>query len=121
MKIDRFEGRNNFLSNFFPAIIEYGGAQYPTVEHAYQAAKTDNLHARQQFQITGDLTPGQAKRMGKLLDLRPHWENLKLGVMYQLVLQKFTYVDLRHKLLMTKDAELIEGNDWGDTFWGDVS
>jgi ribA/ribD-fused uncharacterized protein len=104
--------------SFHPAIIEFEGKQYPTVEHAYQAAKTENLRAREQFQITGSLTAGQAKRMGALLDLRPGWNAMKVGIMYQLLLEKFTYVDLRLKIISTTDAELIEGNDWGDTFWG---
>jgi len=26
--------------------------------------------------------------------------------------------DLRDQLLATGDAELVEGNTWGDTYWG---
>ena len=32
--------------------------------------------------------------------------------------QKFTDSDLKEKLLATGDAELIEGNHWGDVIWG---
>jgi len=32
--------------------------------------------------------------------------------------QKFFDADLRAKLLATGNEELIEGNTWGDTFWG---
>lgn len=37
-----------------------------------------------------------------------------------LVRQKFNhrYPELRTKLLSTGDLEIIEGNHWGDTFWG---
>ncbi len=32
---------------------------------------------------------------------------------------KFTrHFDLREKLLATGDRKLVEGNTWGDTFWG---
>lgn len=39
--------------------------------------------------------------------------------MHDLVLRKFTaHPDLTELLLVTGDAELIEGNTWGDTTWG---
>jgi hypothetical protein len=39
--------------------------------------------------------------------------------MKELVRAKFTqHWDLKQKLLETGDEELIEGNTWGDTFWG---
>ena len=34
---------------------------------------------------------------------------------------KFSIPELRTKLLETDDAELIEGNTWGDTYWGTCS
>lgn len=44
--IDSFRGQYRFLSNFFPALCNYEGIVYPTVEHGYQAAKTLNLDIR---------------------------------------------------------------------------
>jgi predicted NAD-dependent protein-ADP-ribosyltransferase YbiA (DUF1768 family) len=39
--------------------------------------------------------------------------------MTECVRYKFTHhPDLRGLLLATGNAELIEGNDWGDTIWG---
>jgi len=38
--------------------------------------------------------------------------------MTDLVRQKFSNPQLAKQLLDTKDFELIEGNTWGDTFWG---
>ena len=39
--------------------------------------------------------------------------------MYSLVWEKFsTHEHLRNLLLETGDQELIEGNTWGDTYWG---
>ncbi len=35
-----FRGKNGFLSNFAYSPIVYDGETYPTVEHAFQAAKT---------------------------------------------------------------------------------
>jgi predicted NAD-dependent protein-ADP-ribosyltransferase YbiA (DUF1768 family) len=38
--------------------------------------------------------------------------------MRSLLRQKFAHPSMRERLLATGDEELIEGNWWGDTFWG---
>lgn len=38
--------------------------------------------------------------------------------MEDLLRQKFSKTPLRRLLLATGEAELIEGNTWGDTYWG---
>ena len=38
--------------------------------------------------------------------------------MLWLLRRKFENPELRAKLLATGNTELIEGNTWGDTFWG---
>lgn len=38
--IAEFHGPYLFLSNFFPATVQLDGIPYPSVEHAYQTAKT---------------------------------------------------------------------------------
>ena len=51
--------------------------------------------------------------------MRPDWESVKIDFMRYLVWNKFsTHEDLKLRLLDTADAELIEGNNWGDAFWG---
>lgn len=89
---------------------------YPTVENAFQAAKC--LHEKDRAQFA-TLTPGQAKRLGRKVEMRPDWNGTRLGVMRDLVLQKFrNHAELQEKLLATDDATLVEGNQWHDTFWG---
>lgn len=115
--ITAFRGEHRFLSNFYPAEVRMSGMEYPTVEHAFQAAKTTDPNLRWKVRAAG--TPGEAKRMGKNLELRPDWEEIKLEVMLALVRYKFTHhAELAKKLLATGNATLVEGNDWGDTFWG---
>lgn len=116
MKIDRFEGQFRFLSNFWPCRIVYEDEEYPSVEHAYQAAKT--LDEADRKKIAETKRPGDAKKIGRTLRRRPGWEDLKEMVMYRLVQQKFNEPSLRSKLLATRDAEIVEGNTWGDTWWG---
>ena len=57
--------------------------------------------------------------MGKTLDMRPDWDDVRLNIMYDIVLAKFAQnPHLAEKLLATGDAELEEGNTWNDRFWG---
>ncbi len=115
-KIERFDGQYRFLSNFWPAIVKYEGITYPSVEHAYQAAKTFDRSAR--ASVAALDTAGQAKRAGRGLVMRPDWDLVKLDVMRELLVQKFSEQTPRQLLLATAPAELIEGNSWGDHFWG---
>lgn len=116
-KIDCFDGEYAFLSNFYEAPVEKGGIVYPTNEHFFQAMKT--LDNEKRKEIAAASTPGQAKRMGRNVKLRPDWEQSKYQIMKEgLTLKFFTHKDLAEKLIATGDAWLIEGNWWGDTYWG---
>ena len=108
-----------FLSNMYPSIVFYNKNKYPTVEHAYQAAKT--LNTKEQYKIWLCSNPYQAKKIGKTLTLRSDWEEIKIDIMRDLIHQKFSNENLKIKLLNTKDAILIEENYWGDYFWGKVN
>jgi len=115
--INSFTGEYAFLSNFYPSFIVHEGILYPTVEHAYQASKTYILEEK--LQIQGLEKPGQAKRVGRNVTLRDDWEKVKVPIMFSLLKQKFTeHPELQFKLLETHPRPLIEGNNWGDTFWG---
>lgn len=116
-KIDSFSGTYHFLSNFWPASVEFEGIVYPSVEHAYQAAKTLDVNERRR--IAALATPAEAKWAGRASPLRRDWETSKFEVMERCVRYKFTHhADLRAKLLETGDAYLEEGNTWGDRVWG---
>lgn len=114
--ITSFRDEYTFLSNFYPCNIEFEGFQFNSVECAYVAAKT--LDIKERFRISAMLNAGKAKKYGRTLDLRPDWDEIKLQVMEDLVTQKFQIPELKEKLLATEDANLIEGNWWGDKFWG---
>jgi ribA/ribD-fused uncharacterized protein len=115
-KIDRFVDEYRFLSNFFPSTIDYNGKRWKTVEHAYQAAKT--LDESEKKAIHAAPTPGQAKKLGRIVKIREDWEQIKFSIMQELVEEKFKNPILRQLLLDTQDAELIEGNNWNDVTWG---
>lgn len=116
-EITRFDGDFRFLSNFYPAQVTVLGYPYPSAEHAYQAMKTNSPQVRES--VLALATPGQAKRWGRTIDLRPDWEQVKKRVMLAVVLSKFTQNEsLREQLVGTEQAYLEEGNTWHDNFWG---
>jgi ribA/ribD-fused uncharacterized protein len=116
--INSFEGKYEFLSNFYEVPFRWRGNEYPTVEHAFQAAKTLDPIKRQE--IAAARTPGVAKRMGRTVQLRPDWKSVKEQVMYECVSAKFHWdVSLMLALLATGDEELVEGTLWCDNEWGD--
>ena len=115
--ITEFDGKYAFLSNFFYAPFVYDGIIYPTNEHFFQAMKT--LDQEKRKQIAEAKTPGAAKRMGRQVQLREDWEQVKYTVMRVGVERKFdAHPGLVKKLIATGDAILIEGNSWHDNTWG---
>lgn len=114
--IDHFDGEYAFLSNFYPVEVELTDIMFPTVEHAYQAAKTDDWDERAKMSLIP--TPGQAKRAGQKVKLKQDWHLYKRRVMNDLLEQKFKHPELRALLMATEGHDLVEGNYWGDTYWG---
>lgn len=114
MKIDNFRNEFYFLSNFFEAPVFYNGLSFQSNEAAFQAQKCPDR--AEEFV---NLDPSTAKRLGRRVQLRPDWESVKDAVMYEICLAKFIQnPKLKARLLLTGDAELVEGNTWGDKYWG---
>lgn len=115
-KIESFSGDYRFLSNFWPAEVMFQNIKFPSVEHAYQAAKSKDGDVWLEFSTLP--TAGVAKRFGRNIEIREDWNSIRLNVMFKLLEQKFAHPELKELLLATSGCELIEGNNWGDTFWG---
>lgn len=113
-----FRGEFDFLSNFYRTPVEFEGFEYPTLEHAFHAAKSSDPDYRRQIQSA--VTPARAKAFGRTgCKLPVRWNTIRLDVMDKLVRQKFRFgTDMATRLLATQDAYLEEGNTWNDTFWG---
>lgn len=112
--IKTFKGDNFFLSNFYVAPVFYQGIRFENNEAAFQAAKCP-----ERMRDFCGLSPQAAKRLGRRVELRSDWENVKYDVMYQVCKAKFLQnPDLLRKLMATGEAELVEGNTWGDQVWG---
>lgn len=114
--ITSFSGSYGFLSNFHKRPFRMHGVVFRTSEHAYQAWKVLLDDDREKV-IQAD-TPGKAKKIANNCLRRPEWEAIKVSVMMAVLMQKFQDDALAKKLVETGQRQLVEGNTWGDTFWG---
>lgn len=114
--ITEFRGQWTRLSNYSLCSVCFDKHIYSSVEHAYQAAKT--LDEKEREYIRHLPTPDQAKKAGKLVDIRLDWEAIKVDIMKELLKEKFSQEPEKSILLSTGNEELVEGNWWGDRFWG---
>lgn len=116
--ITNFRNEYRFLSNFYRSwFTTPKGVQCPTVEHAFQACKTDDPAER--LNILRADTPLQARHIGRHVNLRSNWNAVRVSYMRQLVYMKFKQSkEMTFDLLATGDAHIAEGNHWGDKFWG---
>jgi len=109
-----FRGRLWFCSNFYPCKVEFAGRIYDSSEAAFQAAKVPDLL---RYQFLG-VSPYEAKRLGRMCELPRWWEDTKLDIMESILRSKFQDKNLRRQLLNTNNEDLVEENDWGDSYWG---
>ena len=107
---DRF-----FLSNFYPHPFFFNGRIYPTAEHAFQAAKC--VDQGESERVRQAPSPAAAKQIGRRVQLRADWNEVRVDVMRAVLAVKFSDPDLRIRLVATDMAELVEENTWGDRFW----
>lgn len=111
--IDCFMHEFAFLSNYARILPE----SPVTVEHLYQAAKA--ACPEDAARIMASDAPGDAKKMARKIKKVENWDEIKLHIMFNLLLYKFSFEENKQKLLATGDEELCEGNIWHDNFWGD--
>lgn len=123
MTISSFRGRYYFLSNFADIPVTFEGLTYKNAEAAFHAAKIEPSYAidpktgatRQTFTT---LPPNKAKALGRRVNIRPDWNDIRLSIMTAIIRNKFATEPLKSQLLATGSTELIEGNTWNDQFWG---
>lgn len=113
-RITSFTARYRFLSNMYPASVTWNAIYFPAVENAYQAAKSFDPNDWEKFCL---MTPIEARKAGRKLNIRHDWEMFKLPLMEVLLRRKFVGPML-DALLATAPLDIIEGNWWGDRFWG---
>ncbi len=115
-----FFKENYWLSNFYQCDITSNDFVKPLTfgssEALFQALKCP-LRA-DEFE---GLTPDEAKHLGRKVQLRSNWEEIKLDCMRYCLRSKFNQHEaLKEKLMLTGKGHLEEANTWGDKFWGTV-
>lgn len=140
--------KHTFLSNFYYVPIVYKGRLNYSVEQAYLKEKFNkailkNLNSSQKYELNDilklkgigvlrtdfavayedyNLPAGVLKRWSTKLKSwgyeREDWDSIRLQLMTELLLLKFTDKNLKQKLCATRGKYLVEGNEWNDTFWG---
>ena len=127
-----FKDNYNFLSNFYileNPILGIGMTWFYSVENAYLAEKIIyclNLpyeKRKEMVQQFKNFTSGQAKSAGKRLSQRPDfdrtlWQENSIQLMTTLVQYKFRINPDLMTRLKAIEGEIVEDNNWGDTFWG---
>ena len=117
-KIKFFEDKYYFMSNFSRHGFKFNGNYYKTNEHFFQAQKAKTTEDFNKILNTN--SPGNAKQLGRNIELREDWEEVKDKIMcIGLVLKFKNNPELIKNLLDTKNKKLIEGNYWHDNYWGD--
>lgn len=114
--ITSFTGAYRWLSNFAECSVKFQGEVYRTVEHAYQAAKSEDPLYREI--VRNCKTPGEAKRFGRVAPISEGWAERKENVMLELTRKKYQHEYYRQLLIATGSLNIVEGNNWGDNFWG---
>lgn len=107
--------QHNCFSNGF---IEPDGT---FVEREYRAARAKYPDDAARILVcTEPFGPNGSKQLGRSVDYRDDWEQVRYQVMVRLVMKKFRdHPSLAEQLLATGDALIIEGNTWHDNTWGD--
>ena len=124
--INEFRGEYYFLSNYYTAPMEWRRAEFKSAEQAFAYAKTFFATGKPQDverlreSIMFAKTPGDAKKLGRGVPINVDaWDKHKVQLMREIVHAKFrTATGVVGPLINTGCTMLVEGNDWGDKFWG---
>jgi len=136
----------NFFSNYSKHPIIYGGINYPTSEHLFQAMKFMGPNATNDDKeyaeiIRNQNTPNKAKRLAgqkgvgggrpwqrelnaivqkykTRAKLRPDWERIKDNLMYEIVKMKTqAHPEVKNELVKTGNKLIVENSQY-DSYWG---
>lgn len=120
LKTPSFRDSLFFCSNMAPCTIIYKNITFPSSENLYQSFKTSDINHAILF---SKMTPVESKKAGKKIEehfeLPCGFKANRLKIMQKVLKLKFEQnKDLRDLLIISNDIELVERNNWNDTFWG---
>lgn len=114
--IKQFKDEYSWLSNFYLCLIKINSLIFPSVEHAYQSEKSQELSWKILCQ---NEDASIVKKKSRKLEINlKEWNKRKLKVMEECINQKFDQEPFKSLLLQTGEKYIQEGNYWGDEYWG---
>lgn len=109
--------KGSMLSNFYMCEVVYNGLLYKNSEAAFQAQKTLNNNIRIEFSKIS--SPSEAKKLGRTVQLRKDWEEVKYNEMCKIVAAKVSRNPRVKAVLMRTKGTIIEDTTgWHDNIWG---
>ena len=112
----------NWFSNMLPfdSPMIYQGIAFNTVENFYQAMKIKDIEGRKKLAAMDPYKAKKAIRDKINFTWREDWtKDMSLQVMEYALRYKFRPGNSwGKKLIETGNEEIIEWNNWNDTFWG---
>lgn len=118
-----FKDRLPLLSNMASVPMRVNGRVFSCCEAAFQAFKAVIAEQPDMVDKFVGINGYDAKKLGRTVPLAPYldvWEEVKVDIMWKLLLIKVQHPKVRDQLLEAPDDALFENNTWGDTFWGCV-
>lgn len=117
IKFTKTDPKYKCFSNFHLVNINFKGLSFTSSEAAWQAQKAISEEIKRSFQ---NLSPSQAKKLGRQINLRSDWEEVKYNLMVEVCYAKFSqHQGLKAILLSTGQEELVENTTgWHDNIWG---
>lgn len=115
-----YTGKWYCFDNFSAFAVYWRGRKWPTVEHAYQAAKFDDaLIVEKIWQAT---SAHETKRIANdpqnLGFIRPNWNEVKHGIMKEILLAKFEQHEYVQKKLKESRGMILVEDSHRDSHWG---
>ena len=121
MSVPLFRDRFPLLTNMAPVPMKVNGKIFSCCEAAFQSFKAVVAERPDLVDKFVGIKGVDAKRLGKTVPLKPYldiWEEVKVDIMWQLLLIKVQDSSVKQQLISAADDDLFENNVWKDTFWG---
>lgn len=118
--VSSFSGRYFFLSNLYRNVTVHNGMYYQSAESAFQASRCCLPSDRRIFADLDGIENGyQAKELIRQVYSTDEYTEQSVADMIDIVSDKFyRNPELLDRLLATGSADIVNGNDWHDSFWG---
>lgn len=107
----------NWFSNMkrMDSPISHKGVNFWTIENFYQAMKSNDINEIKKIAL---MNPFKAKLYTRNIKIRENWNDIKLEIMKYGIKHKFSEGTKWKKELDKCKTEIIEWNNWNDTYWG---